>query len=294
MPTSGESFATALDAAISDAGLTLDRLCEHLAARGVTVSRSALAYWRLGRSRPRREASLRAVSELELVLGLAPGTLILLLESGDGRCLPRERRAPLLERRRLWPSVRPVSRELASPPEDQLRLWSVHDELTVDGERQERLLRVRLVAEAAVGGVTRMLVYYQTEDLARDAPRVAAVRGCRVGRVRSDGSTGLFVAELVFDRVLAVGDVAAVGYELVFGPGRPVGGYHRRLTRPAPMYTCQVFFGRNAPRSLYRFQQRDLAAPRRNTQRLRPPAGSSVTVAARDVPVGIIGVEWTW
>lgn len=294
MPTSGESFATALDAAISDAGLTLDRVCEHLAARGVTVSRSALAYWRQGRSRPRRETSMRAVSELERVLGLAPGSLILLLASGEGRCLPRERRAPLLERRRLWPSVRPVSLALDSPPENQLRLWSVHDELTIDGEHQERRLRVRLVAEAAVDGVTRMLVYYQTEDLARDTPRVAAVRSCRLGRVRDDGSTGLFVAELVFDRVLARGDVAAVDYELAFAPGRPVDGYHRRLTRPTPMYTCQVFFGRSAPRSVHRFRQRDLAAPRRDTRRLRPTDGPSVTLAARDVPAGIIGVGWSW
>ncbi|MCR6487812.1 XRE family transcriptional regulator [Amycolatopsis sp. OK19-0408] len=294
MPTSDESFATALDAAISDAGLTLDRLREHLAARGVTVSRSALAYWRLGRSRPEREASLHAVSELERVLGLAPGTLVRLLASTDRRCLPRERRAPLLERRRLWPSVRPLSLELDSPPENQLRLWSVHDELTVDDDHQERLLRVRLVAEAAVAGVTRMLVYYQTEDLARVTPRVAAVRHGRLGRVRSDGSAGLFVVELVFDRVLAAGDVAAVDYDLAFEPGRPVDGYHRRLTRPTPMYTCQVRFGRSAPRSLYRFQRRDLAAPRRKTQRLRLSAEQSATVAARDVPVGIIGLNWTW
>ncbi|RSD16395.1 XRE family transcriptional regulator [Amycolatopsis eburnea] len=287
-----ESFAGALDAAISDAGLTLDRLREHLAARGVPVSRSALAYWRHGRSRPGRETSLRAVVELEEVLDLAPGTLTALLGPGE-RPSPPLPRAPLRERRRLWLSVRPVSLELKPPPEDQLRLWSVHDQLVVD-ERQERRLRVRLVAEAAVDGVTRMLTYYQTEDLARRAPRFAAVDCCRLGRTRADTATGLVVGELVFDRELAAGDVAAVAYELVFPPGRAVHGYHRRLTRPTSLYTCELRFGRDAPSCVRRFVQRDLAAPRRHVERLRLGADHAVTLAARDLRAGIVGTSWTW
>ncbi|MFD9890763.1 XRE family transcriptional regulator [Amycolatopsis sp. NPDC059027] len=293
MPGPDESFASALDAAISDAGLTLDRLREHLASRGVPVSRSALAYWRHGRSKPGREASLRAVFELEQVLGLASGTLTALLGPGEERRVPRERREPLMERRRLWPSVRPVSLALKPPPEDQVRFWSVHDELVV-GERQERLLRVRLVAEATVDGVTRMLTYYQTEDLARRAPRFAAVHCCRVGRVRVDAASGLLVGELVFDRELAAGEVAAVEYELMFPRGRPVDGYHRRLTRPTPVYTCQVRFDHHVPESVYRFEQRDLAAPRRRVERVRLGDDHAVTLAARDVGAGIVGTSWTW
>jgi hypothetical protein len=288
------SFAGALDAAISDAGLTLDRVREHLAARGVTVSRSALVYWRTGRSRPEREASLRAVVELEQVLGLAVGALTSLLGPEDRRPLRRGSRTPLLERRRLWPSVRPASLELGLPPEDQVRLWSVNDELVVDEDQQERLLRVRAVAEATVDGVTRMPVYYQTEDLTRPPPRVAAVYCCKVGRVRQDAAGEVLVAELFFDRELSAGDVAAVEYELVFPRGRPVHGYHRRLTRPTAMYTCQVQFGHVVPRSIRRFERRDLAASRRRTERLRPTDSRVVTLASRNVGAGIIGVDWAW
>ncbi|MEV6828256.1 XRE family transcriptional regulator [Amycolatopsis sp. NPDC051102] len=287
-----DSFAGVLDAAISDAGLTLDRVREHLAARGVKVSRSALAYWRTGRSKPEREASLRAVFELEQVLGLPPGRLTGLL-GADLRRLPRERRAPLLERRRLWPSARPVALDLLPPPEDQVRFWSVHDELVVDA-RQERLLRVRLVAEAAVAGVTRMLTYYQTEDLSRGSPRMVAGQCCRLGRVRADAAGGLLVGELVFDRVLAAGDVVVVEYELLFPDGLPVHGYHRRLTRPTPLYTCQVRFGPHAPAAVHRFAQRDLAAPRRQVERLPLSPGHAVTLAARDARAGIVGTSWTW
>ncbi|WP_410593702.1 XRE family transcriptional regulator [Amycolatopsis sp. lyj-23] len=294
MPPPRESFAGALDAAISDAGLTLDRVREHLAARGVSVSRSALVYWRMGRSKPEREASLRAVVELERVLGLSVGALTSLLGPEERRCLRRGSRTPLLERRRLWPSVRPAALDFELPPEDDVRLRSVHDELVVDDDHQERLLRVRVVAEATTDGVTRLPVYYQTEDLTRPPPRFAAVFCCRAGRVRRDAGSGLLVAELCFDRELAAGDVAAVEYELVFPRGLPVLGYHRRLTRPASMYTCHVQFGRTVPRSVERFERRDLAAPRRRVERLRPAGGRGVTVAARNVAAGIIGVEWVW
>ncbi|MFJ9779848.1 XRE family transcriptional regulator [Amycolatopsis sp. NPDC101161] len=294
MPASRGSFADALDAAISDAGLTLDRVREHLAARGVSLSRSALVYWRMGRSKPEREASLRAVVELERVLGLTVGALTSLLGPQERPGLRRGSRPPLLERRRLWPSVRPTALEFELPPEDDVRLRSVHDELVVDDDRQERLLRVRVVAEATTDGVTRMPVYYQTEDIHRPPPRLAAVFCCRAGRVRRDAGGGLLVAELYFDRELAAGDVAAVEYELVFPHGRPVLGYHRRLTRPASMYTCQVQFGRTVPRSVERFRRRDLAAPRRKVERLHLTDSRVVAVAARDVGAGIIGVEWVW
>lgn len=287
------SFADALDAAISGAGLTLDRLREHLAARGVTVSRSALAYWRTGRSLPGRETSLHAVVELEQVLGLGAGRLTSLLGPQD-RQGSRPQRTPLLERRRLWPSVRPSSLEFDLPPEDQVRLRSVHDELLVDDDRQERLLRVRVVAEAAVDGVVRMAAYYQTEDRARQPPRFAAGHCCRAGRTRVDAVSGLLIAELFFDRELRAGEVAAVEYEFVFPHGRPVRGYHRRLTRPAPLYTCRVQFGSDIPESIRRFEQRDLAAPRRKVEELRAAGSGAVTLAARDVGAGIIGVEWTW
>ncbi|WP_158684470.1 XRE family transcriptional regulator [Amycolatopsis orientalis] len=286
------SFASALDAAISGAGLTLDRLREHLAARGVTVSRSALAYWRTGRSLPGREASLHAVVELEQVLGLGAGGLTSLLGPQD-RPGSRLQRTPLLERRRLWPSVRPASLEFELPPEDQVRLWSVHDELLVD-DRQERLLRVRVVAEAAVDGVVRMAAYYQTDDRARQPPRFVAGHCCRAGRTRVDAGSGLLVAELFFDRELRAGEVATAEYEFVFPRGRPALGYHRRLTRPAPLYTCRVRFGSHVPESIRRFEQRDLAAPRRKVEELRATGSGAVTLAAKEVRAGIIGVEWTW
>ncbi|MGI5242040.1 hypothetical protein [Dactylosporangium sp. CA-139066] len=47
-------FATAFAVAVERSGLTLDRLRDRLAERGVAVSRTTLSYWRSGRSRPER------------------------------------------------------------------------------------------------------------------------------------------------------------------------------------------------------------------------------------------------
>ncbi|AHH98059.1 hypothetical protein GCM10010174_05300 [Kutzneria viridogrisea] len=288
------SFAITLDAAIEDAGLSLDRIRQHLAARGVTLSRSALSYWRHGRSQPERESSLHAVGQLEEVLGLSPGTLTSLLgpRAPRGRWLGRP--ADALERRRLWPSLRPVSAELKPPPDGQLTFWSVHDHLLVDEQGRERALRVRMVAEATVDGVTRLMTYYQTEDLARQAPRYGGVRFCRLGRVRTDPATGLIVGELLLDRELAAGEVTAVEYELVFPPGDPIDSYHRRLTRPIPQYLCQVQFGLRLPRRVFRYEQRGLDGPRRRVGELPVGATRAVTLSARDARAGILGARWDW
>lgn len=72
-------FAEALSAAIRDRGMTLAHIQERLAAHGNPVSRATLSYWRTGARHPEGAQSLAVVSDLEQVLGLAPGALEKLL-----------------------------------------------------------------------------------------------------------------------------------------------------------------------------------------------------------------------
>lgn len=143
-------FELALATAIDQSGLTLDRLCERLAERGVVVSRATLSYWREGRSRPERARSLDAVSGLEAVLGLPPSSLLMLL----GPRRPRGRwiaHPPgTLSRSVLWASAGPILAHLAAPPEGELVTHSVHDLLTLGPGQLARTLRVRLLVEATV------------------------------------------------------------------------------------------------------------------------------------------------
>ena len=90
-----EGFAETLRAAIAARGLSLDRIREHLARRGVSLSLATLSYWQTGRSLPERRASLAAVRHLEDVLALEAGTLSELL----GPALRGRRRQDVRHRR---------------------------------------------------------------------------------------------------------------------------------------------------------------------------------------------------
>ncbi|MGA6165336.1 transcriptional regulator [Amycolatopsis magusensis] len=72
-------FAAALRAAIRARGLGLERIRFRLLDRGVPVSLATLSYWQSGRCRPERPESLAALSELEDVLEVPPGSLTRLL-----------------------------------------------------------------------------------------------------------------------------------------------------------------------------------------------------------------------
>ncbi|MCR6487811.1 XRE family transcriptional regulator [Amycolatopsis sp. OK19-0408] len=288
------SFAVTLDAAIDEAGLSLDRLQHHLAARGVHLSRSALSYWRRGRSQPEREKSLLAVTHLEAVLGLEPGALTGLLgpKAPRGRWLGEG--ACRIERRRLWPDLRVLAAELKPPPDGQLSFWSIHDHLVLDERGGEQALRVRMVAEAAVDGVDRLMTYYQADAVLPADPCYRYVRSARLGQVCVDRRTGMVAGELRLAHPLALGEVTVVDYEIRFPPGSPIDHYHRRFTRPIPEYVCQVHFGPRSPRGVRSFEQRGLGGPEHPGSSLATGATHTATMALRDARPGIYGISWHW
>ncbi|HEY3480053.1 MAG TPA: hypothetical protein VGL02_14240 [Streptomyces sp.] len=288
------SFAVTLDAAIDESGLSLDRLQHHLAARGVRLSRSALSYWRRGRSQPEREKSMVAITHLESVLGLEAGALTSRLgpKAPRGRWLGEP--ADRIERRRLWPELRTLSGELKPPPDGQLSFWSIHDRVSLDEQGCERSLQVRMVAEAAVDGVDRMMTYYQADGPLTAEPSYRYVRFARLGRVRTDRGSGMLAGELLLDHALARGEVTVVEYEIRFPPGSAIDHYHRRFTRCVPEYVCQVHFGPRVPRSVRSYEQRGLGGPEHPGSPLAVGATHIATLALRDVRPGIRGAGWEW
>jgi hypothetical protein len=288
------SFAVTLDAAIDEAGLSLDRLQHHLADRGVRLSRSALSYWRRGRSQPERETSMVAVTHLEAVLGLEAGTLTSQLgpKAPRGRWLGEP--ACRIERRRLWPQLRTLSDGLKPPPDGQLSFWSIHDRMLLDEHGAERALQVRMVAEAVVDGVDRLMTYYQADSFLTADPSYHRVRSARPGQVCVDRATGMVAGELHLARPLELGEVTVVEYELRFPPGPPIDHYHRRFTRPVAEYVCQVSFGSRVPRRIRSFEQRGLGGPEHPGSPLSAGGTHTTTLAMRDLRPGIFGTGWQW
>jgi hypothetical protein len=269
-------FERALGAAIRHRGLSLERLHARLSERGVPVSLASLSYWQRGRSRPEREHSLRAVRELEAILGVPPESLVSLL----GPRRPRGR----------WVGQRPKP--------DQLTWLSRHELVTIDRGSDLRLICTRGVIRAQSDGVGRHVVVHQAPPGA--VPAVRRALSCRPGRVCLEaggvGGGGLVTVELIFDRPLATGETRLIEYLLDFG-GEPdrLALHHRGFPVAARDYVLAVQFDRTTvPARCYRTWAPDPGAVARDVRELRPTDDAAVHFVELDVAPGVHGVRWEW
>ncbi|WP_367129164.1 XRE family transcriptional regulator [Saccharothrix sp. HUAS TT1] len=287
-------FEVALDAAIEASGLTLDRLCSRLADRGVIVSRTSLSYWRHGRSRPERAASLTALSRLEEILGLPAASLVVLLGARRPRGRTPRRAPGTLSRRELWPSCGPLLNGLDVSSDRRLDLLSVNDAVVVDERTGERRQRCRLVVRAAADRVDRHLVCHEIDDPAFPAPRLTGVAHARRGRVRRDEAGRSLVAEFLFDRPLDRGEHTVLEYELSLPDGLPLDHFYRRFSRPVGLYTVQLRFAGRPPGLVRRYDKAGLRGPERHVEDLWLGAAGTTALVVPAVRPGTVGVRWEW
>ncbi|MEU4672307.1 hypothetical protein AB0F91_31090 [Amycolatopsis sp. NPDC023774] len=104
------------------------------------------------------------------MLELSPGSLTSLL----GPRAPRGRRLgqppDRVERRRLWPHLRPLTAELKPPPDGQLAFWSVHDRVAVDPALEYGRRFTRPVREYACQGQFGLRLPRQVRSFDRRGP----------------------------------------------------------------------------------------------------------------------------
>ncbi|GHH28872.1 hypothetical protein GCM10017774_03780 [Lentzea cavernae] len=283
--TSVDEFAQALRTAITNRGLGLERLREHLSQNGVSVSMATLSYWQTGRSRPERQKSLQAVVHLEHILQVPPGHLSELLgpPRPRGRWL-RNAPAPMSA---FWPSPSPVEQalhDLDTQWDDQLLRVSQQDFVTIGANRTERVFRSRQVLSASMTGPDRWVVIMHLDDHDRPLPQVNALKNCTVGQVVQQPSEGLLVAELLFERPLRKGESVVIEHELVNqDPCPPATNYERKFRLPTREYVLEVTFEGDAPASVVQLADGSAVAPRR-----------TLLDVALDVQPGARGFSWTW
>jgi len=288
-----DAFAPALRAAIAARGLGLGRIRERLARRGITISPATLSYWQTGRSRPERPASLRALTLLEEILEVPPGSLAALLGP------PRPRGRPLATVpgfAAFWPARDPVDdavREVDTHWDDRLTRLSQHDLVTVgaDGDDHgERSFRSKQVLRAECDGPDRWVVVLHLDEHGHPPPVIEAVRHCRLGRVVTRPDDGLLVAELLFDRPLARGETVITEHAIVNRPPYPLAtNYERKFRRPVREYLLEVCFA-TAPARCVRYERGD-GAPERVVP-VRP--AQSVHGLAHGFGPGCYGFRWEW
>ncbi|WP_083268043.1 hypothetical protein [Lentzea guizhouensis] len=289
-------FADALTKAVDDSGLSLERIQHHLAARGMQVSVSTLSYWRRGRSRPERAESLKVVTALEELLGLAEGHLTDKL--GDKR--PRGRwlgQAMSLED--MWDSRATDLGEVMARI-DRLQptastYLSVRDRQVIGPDRREVEMHCTGLIQALEDGVDRFLAIQLADATDLGVATIEAGPPCRLGRVRSEESTGFLVAEVLFDRMLRAGETALVDYTVRMKPGADSEVCDRRFLRPVGDYVLQIDFHPDAvPARCYEFTRPSLQEPETALTDLWIGTTASTHIHVRNSKPGIYGVRWEW
>lgn len=234
-------FAETLRAAIERRGLGLDRIREHLEARGVSVSAATLSYWQSGRSQPERRSSLAALPHLEGILGMEPGALRMVLPGPRDR----QRRCPVEDLESVWPDLPHlrVLHQLDTRWDAELDRVSVHDVLEIGPDRRQRGLTVRQLLRARTDGPDRRVVLHVHEDPDARLPEIRPLHGCTLGQVVRDEAGGVVGAELLFHAPLVRGQTVLLEYELIAVPPGPFEcDYQRRLRLPVRQYLLETVF----------------------------------------------------
>ncbi|MFI1012199.1 hypothetical protein [Streptomyces sp. NPDC020965] len=292
-------FHLALRAALALRGLPLQRVQHHLAHRGIKVGVTSLSYWQQGARRPQRPESLRAVRALEEVLELPGNSLTRLLDIGEGARTDVDRPAARSYRSLLEVSgtVERLLADLETPMDGGLHTVGHHERIRI-GVRRELVGRdSRHVVRAHRDGVDRYLAIHHGDPGCDPAGvRVSALENCRTGRVRSDGETGVVVAELLFDARLRAGETYLFGYGFEDGTGGPSTEYVRGFTYAGGQYVLQVRFDDGAlPVRCRRFAQATTGAPRgARTDLTLSGRHRTVHLVEQGVRPGILGIDWDW
>ncbi|MFD9888002.1 helix-turn-helix domain-containing protein [Amycolatopsis sp. NPDC059027] len=291
-------FNVALRAAIVARGLSLDRIQDRLARKGVQVSLATLSYWQSGQRRPERPTSLRALEHLENVLEVPPNSLRNLL----GPPSPRGRRGGSLPGLAdLWPAKPEVAGllgDVPTTPDRSLRRLTLHDRVLVGPDGRERAVRCTQVMRADCGGPDRALLVYDWDGSAGEEPVVTGLRNCTLGKVVTSEVSSLFAAELLFERPLTKGEHVLIEFE-VHNPRREhaepatTEAYFRRFRRSVREYLLEVCFDPAAvPRRCQHFTSPPGDTSAETAQLLKLGLSDSVLALGRDVGPGHFGIRW--
>ncbi|MBD3930339.1 helix-turn-helix transcriptional regulator [Streptomyces chumphonensis] len=296
-PTTGRAtFADAFRGALRSRGLTLERVCDHLATKGINVSPATLSHWQRGRSLPERAQSLRALRELENILGQQPGALTSLLVAQRPRGRTPHTLQDVRASRRLYGADSPIEQLLGDAFERfnaDLHALFLHETVDIDARRRLSKVHVTQIVRAVREGADRLTVAHV---IGQTVPPTLRVSGGRLGEVRFDGDMRCLIAEIHFGRVLASNETALIDYT-VFGDAQvAVDDHYERGTRiNLREYLLHVRFRPEAlPVRCYRSYRENFHTAVRETRPVALDASHSVHLLPGKCPVGVHGLLWEW
>lgn len=293
-PTPDEEFPSALRAAITARGLSLERVRRSLAERGVRVSVATLSYWQTGRSRPERASSLAALGPLEEVLDVPRGFLASKVAFARGEAAGQSSHYQLADAvERLpedWNVAGAALAQLGLDGDDGLTRVSIHDRLEMRADGTEKTHQVRTVLLARRDGVDRLGVWYDREEPGA-YPIVRTETNCRLGRVLEFREYTGVVAELLLERPLRAGETTIIEHRLEsFGESHPQQGFWRAVVREVREIAIEVRFDPvRLPVSAEQVSTVD------GVEHARPlVVGTPLQALFLDCSPGVHAVRWSW
>jgi hypothetical protein len=299
-------FSAALQLAIANSELTLDRLEYRLRARGHRIGRSTLSYWQQGQRRPERPASMAALASLEEILGLPESALSSLL----GPRKPRGRWIGYQGNVVDWS-------ELAAAPAEAIRLALIDtrraaervvdvmstDRVEVDALRRFRRWDAEVLYRARQNNADRVLELYGFDpniDVSKLRP--SGLEGCRIGRSRSQADEFLLAVELLFDRAMSEGTTHLLRYTYDYTAAyiegvdeSPPTEWARGFRRSTPLYVASIRFDpARLPVRCYHTRSARIGSAEQHVEDLLVTPDGGTHLALQNVQPGIHHVRWEW
>ncbi|MDE9364346.1 hypothetical protein PZ938_01895 [Luteipulveratus sp. YIM 133132] len=287
----GAEFAQVLHASILGRGLALNRLRDHLAARGQHVGVSTLSYWQNGARRPTTR-SLPVIQALEEVLEVAPGTLTTLLPTDMERA---SRQSRFSSAAGFAGAVDRMVREMGTTGPGHTVNLSVIERLAIGANGAMVSKEVHQVIRA-VDEVDRQIVTYQGEP-GCDVGLIElnALSGCRLGRQRTDAASGLLLTEMLFDRNLRRHEPHVFQYAVVDRNTIATTEHYRLHIQRGGLHVAEIeFHPERLPVRVEEFYRRNLEEPDVRRRVVDLQDGNRAYLVTEQLVPGISGLSWTW
>ncbi|KQR40114.1 hypothetical protein [Microbacterium sp. Leaf159] len=285
-------FAASFRDAINARGLTLARLHEQLRARGNSVSMATLSYWRSGARRPEGAQSMAALSDIEQLLHLEPGSLTALLGTTN-RTGPLGPNQFPLDEQELEQAVKEAFAALGAEYPDTSRELTTHSVTDVDADGNVSYSITRSIVQSTVGTVASIPFLEMTPGVSTPAPIIHAVAGGRIAARYSHPNGEVHGVLFELDVPLTAPSTSMVEWSVEYPPGYPP----QRETGHAVARQCRelLVWTRFHPDAL----------PDHIEERAETPAGTKSTVLSlegrnsvhqvrRAFGPGLLGVSWTY
>lgn len=285
-------FAGSLRDAINARGLTLARLHEQLRARGNSVSMATLSYWRSGARRPEGAQSMAALSDIEQLLHLEPGSLTALLGTTN-RTGPLGPNLFPLDERELEEAVKDAFAALGAEYPDTSRELTTHSVTDVDAAGNVAYSITRSIVQSTVGTVASIPFLEMTPGISTPAPIIEAVAGGRIAARYSHPNGEVHGVLFELDVPLTAPSTAMVEWSVAYPPDYP------------PQRETGHAVARQARELLVWTRFHPDALPDRIEERVETPDGSkiselslegrnSVHQVRRAFGPGLLGVAWSY